>query len=261
MATVADRFDNWAKGELRWESQVNKEVLLVWFNKWFQKFQKMLLEYASGLAQTATRYHTITEGTDTYEFPLWISNVEDFYSIIQLRVAYDVDDNWIPLYKVCKPINLSDYNIIPEHNVKKNNEIVAQGWQQIWAPFIWDRISQDSPRYTWVDKKHIKIYPTPTKRVTNGVCLSYNFISKPLTYNQVWWSSKIDVEDLSVPRYFMDAIGSYLSYKLHQAENPELAASYYESYRETLHNNIYWFNRDQRKIEEEPANLRYFYCG
>jgi hypothetical protein len=35
---------------------------------------------------------------------------------------------------------------------------------------------------------------------------------------------------------------------------------YYQEFKETLHNNIYGLSRDQRPIEEERADLSYFYC-
>lgn len=61
---------------------------------------------------------------------------------------------------------------------------------------------------------------------------------------------------LGLPRYFLDVIDDYMSYRLIEAENPELAGSYYQTFINTLHNNIYGLNRDQRPVEEEFANLR-----
>lgn len=57
----------------------------------------------------------------------------------------------------------------------------------------------------------------------------------------------------------MDAIEDYMSYRLFQAENPELAGTYYQQFINTVHNNIYGLNRDQRAVEEEFANLRSLY--
>lgn len=37
----------------------------------------------------------------------------------------------------------------------------------------------------------------------------------------------------------MDAIEDYMSYKLVEIENPEMAGMYLATFRETLHNNIY----------------------
>lgn len=64
---------------------------------------------------------------------------------------------------------------------------------------------------------------------------------------------------LGLPRYFLDVIDDYLSYRLIEAENPELAAMYYQTFEKTLHDNIYGLNRDQRPVEEEFANLRSLY--
>lgn len=258
MVTIADRLDDRKTSEIRWNSQVNNKVLLTWFNKWFHIFQKYLLEYASGQASTSIRFNNITKGQDEYEFPLGISNVEDFYSIIQLRVAYKTDKYWNPLYRVCKPINFWDYNINPLKNTTVDWKIKIQGWRQIWAPIIWDKISMRSPRYVFISKNKIKIFPTPIENVSKGMTLAYNFIERPLSYNDVWWNSPKSVEDLNVPRYFMDAIDDYLSYQLYLKENPELAAPYYQTFITTLHDNIYGLNKDQRKIEEEFMNTYYF---
>lgn len=56
----------------------------------------------------------------------------------------------------------------------------------------------------------------------------------------------------------MDAIEDYMTYKLMDIENPEIAMTYFQLFKETLHNNIYWLNRDQRPVEEELADLSYY---
>jgi hypothetical protein len=48
---------------------------------------------------------------------------------------------------------------------------------------------------------------------------------------------------------------------LYLKENPELAEPYLVTFQTTLHDNIYWLNRDQRYSEENFANLSYFYKG
>lgn len=73
----------------------------------------MILEYVSGKQNVSTIFANIEAGEQEYELPLGVAGVPDFYSIIQLRVAYKTDKNEVPLYRVCKPINLSDYNIKP----------------------------------------------------------------------------------------------------------------------------------------------------
>lgn len=100
---------------------------------------------------------------------------------------------------------------------------------------------------------HIRIFPTPDKTVTGAISLNFNYINKPIT------DASTNEDMLGLPWYFLDVIDDYLSYRLIQAENPELAASYYQTFIETLHNNIYGLNRDQRPVEEEFANLRPLY--
>ena len=97
---------------------------------------------------------------------------------------------------------------------------------------------------------HIRIFPTPDKTVTGAISLNFNYINKPIT------DPTTDENMLGLPRYFLDAIEDYMSYRLIEAENPELAANYYSTFTQTLHNNIYGLNRDQRPVEEEFANLR-----
>lgn len=251
MATVQTRLQNWALEELRWASQVNNNVLLAWYNKGLQIFQKTILEYVSGIQNVSSIFKDIDKDVADYTLPMWDAWIPDFYSIIQLRVAYHTDKNWNPIYRVCKPINLSDYNIRPTNNVYEDNELKQQWWQQIWAPAIWGKISELHPRYMFTSKNTIKIYPTPTEDVENWLSLNYNFIEQPVALNT-------DESLLNLPRYFFDAIEDYLTFRLYQAENPEMAQRYYQQFEQTLNDNIYGLNKDKRPIEEGFANTTYF---
>ena len=254
MATVKDRIDNWATSEVRGDNQINYSVLLQWYNKGLHIFQKYLLEYASWLLNTAVRFRNIEKGKDEYEFPLWVQNVEDFYSIIQLRVAYKADKHWHPQYRVCQPIDFWEYNIQPLKNYPDTWDVEIQGGQQIWGPSLWKAISMENPRYIFINKNKIKIFPTPIEDVSMWLTLAYNFMEKPveLTTNE---------DDLNLPWYFFDAIDDYLTYMLYLKENPDMAEIYLQTFQTTLHDNIYWLNRDQRYSEENFANLSYFYKG
>lgn len=252
MAQVKDRFESWRTSEVRGKAQVNNSVLVQWYNKGLRIFQKYLLEYASGLLNTSVRFQNIEKGKDEYVLPLGIENVQDFYSIIQLRVAYKRNKQRNPIYKVCLPINFGDYNIQPLKNYPTEGDVKIQGWQQTGWPVIWKRISMQDPRYVFIDKNHIKIFPTPIEDVPMGLSLAYNFIEKPVT-------ETTEENNLNLPRYFFDVIDDYLTYQLYLKENPELADVYLQTFQTTLHDNIYWLNRDQRKLEEEFANLSYFY--
>lgn len=254
MATVKDRIDKWAIAELRWEDQINYDVLVAWYNKGLHTFQKYLLEYASWLLNTSVRFSNIVKGQDEYPLPLGLANVQDFYSIIQLRVAYKVDKNGNPIYKICKPIDFGEYNINPLKNYPQTGDVKQQGWRQTWAPYIQNQISENTPRYIFISKDKIKIFPTPTQDVNMWLTLAYNFIEKDVTKNT-------NENDLNLPWYFFDAIDDYMTYQLYLKENPESAAIYLQTFQETLHDNIYWLNRDQRPTEEEFANLSYFYKG
>ena len=252
MATVKDRIDNWATLEIRWDTQINYNIVLKWYNKWLHIFQKYLLEYASGLLNTSVRFNNIVKWQDEYEFPLWIQNVEDFYSIIQLRVAYKLDKYWQPVYKVCRPIDFGEYNIRPLKNIPNTGDVEIQGGQQIWEPALWKRISMENPRYVFINKNKIKIFPTPIENVSMWMSLAYNFMEKPVELNT-------DENTLNLPWYFFDVIDDYMSYMLYLKENPEIAEPYLQTFQTTLHDNIYWLNRDQRASEENFANLSYFY--
>lgn len=239
MATVRARLQNWALEEIRWATQVNEDVLVAWYNKWLQIFQKSVLEYVSWMQNVANIVRDITAWQSEYSLPLGTAWVPDFYSIIQLRVAFR-EKNWLPIYKVCTLINPSDYNINPAN------------WTQIWEPIIWKRISKRNPRFTFVAKDTIKIYPTPDENVENWLALSYNYINKPV-------SATTDEDTLNLPWYFFDAIEDYMTFRLYQAENPEMAQWYYDQFNNTLHDNIYWLNKDKRPVDEWFADLRYFY--
>ena len=252
MATVKNRIDNWATSEIRGDTQINYNVVLQWYNKGLHIFQKYLLEYASWLLNTSVRFRSIEKGKDEYEFPLGIDNVNDFYSIIQLRVAYKLDKHWHPLYRVCQPIDFWEYNIQPLKNYPTTWDVEIQGWQQIEWPYIWKRISMLNPRYVFISKNKIKIFPTPIEDIPMWLSLAYNFMEKPVTLNT-------DENNLNLPRYFFDAIDDYMSYMLYLKENPETADIYLQTFQTTLHDNIYWLNRDQRYSEENFANLSYFY--
>lgn len=216
-----------------------------------------MLEYVSGKQNLANAVQDISEWVSEYSLPLNEELAPDFYSIIQLRVAYKADKNGIPIYRVCKQINLTDYNIRPDN------------WRQIWEPMVWDRISKRNPKFTFVDKNHIKIYPTPTEDVDNWLALSYNYMTRSISYNDAFWvwdddnnvwiHEPIDISTLNLPWYFFDAIEDYITFRLYQAENPEMAQWYYQQFENTLHDNIYWLNKDKRPIDEWFADLRYFY--
>ena len=148
---------------------------------------------------------------------------------------------------MCDHISLADYNITPKG-------------KSAGEPLIRRRITKLSPRYTFINKReddkvqaHIRIFPTPDVSITGGISLNFNYINKPIT------NSATEEDKLGLPRYFLDVIDDYMSYRLFQAENPELAASYYSTFMNTLHNNIYGLNRDQRPVEEEFATLRSLY--
>ena len=254
MATISNMYSNWCLEELRWSSQVNQSVWLAWFKKWLLIFQKMILEYVSGMQNTSSVMQDIVKDQSTYSLPLWETGIPDFYSIIQLRVAYKNDKNGNPIYRVCKPINLSDYNINPSNNTYDWTKLVAQWGRQRWKPMVWWRISRVNPRYTFVDKDTIKIFPTPTEDLENGIFLNYNYIEDVDGVEM-----NTDVGSLNLPRYFFDAIEDYITFRLYQAENPEQAQWYYQQFEQTLHDNIYWLNKDKRPVDEWFADLRYFY--
>lgn len=246
MATIEDMYDSWCTEEVRWWNQVNKKVWLSWFNKWYLTFQKMVLEFVSWKQNVANAIKDIRAWVSEYSLPLGALNTPDFYSIIQLRVAFKANKDWMPLYRVCKQINLTDYNIRPTDG------------RQIWEPIVWNKISKRSPRFTFVDKDTIKIYPTPDLDVDNGLALSYNYMGRSISYDEAFWDNKIDIETLNIPWYFFDAIDDYLTFRLYQAENPELATYYKQQFIETLHDNIYWLNKDKRPVDEDFANTSYF---
>ena len=255
MATIQSMYNNWCLEELRGETQVNQSVWLAWFKKWLLVFQKMVLEYVSGMQNTASVIKDIEKDNAVYELPLWEAWKPDFYSIIQLRVAYATDKNGNPLYRVCKPISLTDYNIRPTNNTyDANDKLVAQWGRQRGEPMVWGRISRRNPKYVFVDKDHIKIFPTPTQDVENWMFLNYNYMED---IDGVTMNTNID--NLNLPRYFLDAIDDYITFRLYQAENPEMAQWYYQQFENTLHDNIYWLNKDKRPIDEWFADLRYFY--
>lgn len=247
MATVQDRINQWRKGELRGASQVNMEVALNRYNKGLLKFQKELLEYVANNGLTTSVVLDTEANRDTYSLPFEFSGqgiTSDFYSIAQLRVAYD-ENNDHPAYRVCTAINIADYNMTPKGH-------------SIWEPMILRRISAHHPRYSFVSvyedgktQTHIKLYPTPKKSITGGISLTFNYVTEPVSLNT-------NEDKIGLPRYFLDAVEDYLSYRLMQAENPELAGQYYQNFITTLHDNIYGMNRDKRPVEEEFADFYFF---
>ena len=309
MGTIKEMYDNWCLEELRWASQVNEKVWLAWFNKGMLIFQKMILEYVSWKQSTSVTYADIKMDTDEYPLPEFdaIEHIQDFYSIVQLRVAYHTTKSWNPMYRVCKPIDFSDYNLAPalntyekhvlidetwdyvESNFAKDSEgkyiyeyvneqeldendkpmyrLVERGWVQRGGPHIWNRVSEMHPRFIFVptlDKttnkfsNSIKIFPTPLKDVDRWLTLTFNFVQRPIDYADAFSSSSVDLATLNLPWYFFDAIDDYITFRLYQAENPEMAQWYYQQFDQTLHDNIYGLNKDKRPIEEDFANTSYF---
>lgn len=245
MATVQTRINSWKTGEIRWASQVNNSVALNWYNRWLKIFQKNLLEYVANQLQITEDVKPIVAGENEYTLPFnatldtWIS--ADFYSIAQLRVAYKTDKNGYPCYRVCEPINIGDYNLTHKGH-------------SIGEPYIWKRISKTHPRYMFVGKNKVRIFPTPDQWVSNWFHLTFNYITRDV-------ASDTDESDLGLPAYFLDAVEDYLTYRLYNAENPELAMIHYQRFIDTIHDNIYGLNRDQRPVEEEFADLRWLYIN
>lgn len=303
MATVEDRYNNWCLEELRWSSQVNQNVWLAWYNKWLQIFQKMILEYVSGKQSTSVSYADIVADQDEYPLPVFdsVEHIEDFYSIVQLRVAYHQTKAGNPIYRVCSPIDFSEYNLAPALNTYKKHVLIDESWDyedasnwatdangnyiyeyvneqvfnaddkplyklverggsQRWKPYIWETVSESRPRYVFVPtvdsngkySSSIKIFPTPLKDVPRGLTLTFNFVQQPIT------NIKTDEAKLNLPRYFFDVIEDYITFRLYQAENPEMAQWYYQHFDNTLHDNIYWLNKDKRPVDEWFANTTYF---
>lgn len=256
MATVGQRLDSRATEEVRWANQVNEDILLSWYKKWLLQFQKTVLEYVSWQQNTSHVFKNIEKWKDQYNLPLGAAWVPDFYSIIQLRVAYHTDKHGLPIYRVCKLINFGDYNINPLKNYPETGDVKIQWGRQKEAPYIRDRISEMNPRFVFVDKDHIKIFPTPKEDITNGITLTYNYIDKIEEID-----TDTDEDSLNLPWYFFDAIEDYMTFRLYQAENPEMAQWYYQQFEKTLNDNIYWLNKDKRPVEESFANLRWFYIN
>ena len=239
MGTVQNRIEQWKLSELRGASQVNNNVCLAWYNQWFRIFQKYLLEYIANQLQTQSIVQDINAWQSEYSLPFWETDWHDFYSIAQLRIAYD-EKNSIPTYKICEALSITDYNINPTT------------WKQmLWCPNIYKRITKRTPRYEFISKNKIKIYPTPDKNVENWFNMTFNYMNVDVALNT-------DEGNLNVPRYFLDVIDDYLSYRLFLAENPELAEIYYKNFMDALHDNIYWLNRDQRPVEEWFWDFRFF---
>lgn len=237
------------------------------------QFQKAILQYVSGKQSTNVIIKDITKDVDQYRLPEYdaLHNVQDFYSIVQLRVAFHTDKNWNPIYRVCEPINFGDYNISPMRNVWDGDKLRARWGVQKWEPYVWDTISEITPKYIFVPKyedgayhNDIKIFPTPTENVAMWLNLTYNFIQRPITYEQAFptnESNSLDEGKLNLPWYFFDAIEDYITFRLYQAENPELATYYRQQFEQTLNDNIYGLNKDKRPVDESFANLRGFYIN
>lgn len=306
MATIQQMYNNWCKEELRSWGQVNQWVWLAWFNKWLLIFQKMILEYVSGKQSTSVVYDDIVADKDQYALPIFDeeNHVEDFYSIVQLRVAYHKTKAGNPIYRVCKPIDFSEYNLAPALNTYKKHvlidptgeyekdnflkedgkyvyefvheqefndqwkplyKLVERGGRQRGEPFIWGRVSEVFPRYIFVPRlengvyhNDIKIFPTPLKDVERGLTLTYNFVQQPIDETEAFSSNSVELGTLNLPRYFFDAIEDYITFRLYQAENPEMAQWYYQQFESTLHDNIYGLNKDKRPVDENFANTTYF---
>lgn len=211
------------------------------------------MEYVANQGQVTAVTLNTEAGRDTYALPFDFDIkgdeqapfLTDFYSITQIRVAYEEKKGY-PVYRTCELIDIADYNISPDG-------------KSIGDPMIRRRISKLTPRYTFMNKfeggkvqTHIRIFPTPDKTITAGISLNFNYINKKIT------NASTEESMLGLPRYFLDAIEDYMTYRLIDIENPEIAEGYYQKFITTLHNNIYGLNRDQKPVEEEMADLSYY---
>ena len=206
-----------------WYNELKKKLISIWRNNLFSD--------QIWIKTTAWQnVYTVPLGTtDTRP----ANGLKDFVSVIQLEVAYRLDSRTnMPVYHVCEQVMAEEFS--------------DERWEKQW---------KGKPRYEFLGKNQIVIFPTPT--------VSLNQTGKEwikLRYN--YWEEDIDANtlesDINMPFYLLDTLDFYLDYRLKRHETDKANAQIeYQEWLNEIQVALGMINtRDSRPVKEVFLDTR-----
>lgn len=234
--TMRDRFREWRTSRTRSEKQITDELGMIWMKEWYNELKKKLISIGRNNLFSDQIGLNIHAYQSTYTLPMWTTDTrptggyKDFVSVIQMEVAYRKDSRTNqPVYHVCREV------MAEEFSDKKRS-----------------RQSKCKPRYEFLGKNQIVIFPTPTENIANGIKLRYNYWEQEIT-----WSTK--EKDINLPFYLIETMDMYLDYRLKWHETSrEQAQIEYDLWGKEIENALWMINnRDSRPVIEQFLDTRF----
>ena len=233
--TMSMRFEEWRTSRTRWPKQVSDDLGAIWMKEWYNELKKKLISiWRNNLFSDQIWINTVA-GQNVYTLPMGTTDTrptggyKDFVSVIQMEVAYRLDPRTnLPVYHVCEQV------MAEEFSDKK-----------------WSRQSPRKPRFEFLWKNQIVIFPTPKLWITNGIKLRYNYWEEDI-------SGTTKEADINLPYYLIDTLDYYLDFRLKRHETDRANAQVeYEMWGKEILIALGMLNtRDSRPVKEVFLDTR-----
>ena len=233
--TINMRFQEWRTSRARSEKQITDALGVIWMKEWYNELKKKLISIGRNNLFSDQIGLAIHANQSTYTLPMWTTDTrptgwfKDFVSVIQIEVGYEKDPHTnLPKYHVCEQVKAEEYS---DEKRKETPE--------------------DKPKYEFLWKDEIVIFPTPKHNLANGIKIRYNYWEEEIT-----WSTK--EKDLQLPFYLIDTLDMYLDYRLKWHETTrEQAQIEYDLWGKEIEMALWMINnRDSRAVKETFLDLR-----
>lgn len=237
---MQDRFEEWRTSRTRWAKQITDSLGTLWMKEWYNELKKKLISiWRSNLFSDQIGIKT-TAWQNVYTLPLGTTDtrpangLKDFVSVIQLEVAYDLDQRtWLPKYHVCQQVMAEEFS--------------DERWSKQW---------KGKPKYEFYGKNQIVIFPTPTINLDQigkeWIKIRYNYWEQDIT-------TSTTEADINLPFYLINTMDMYLDFRLKRHETDRANAQIeYDMWWKEVENALGILNnRDSRPVVEQFLDVRF----
>lgn len=233
--TLLNRFQEWRTSRTRSEKQISDTLGIIWMKEWYNELKKKLISiWRNNLFSDQIGINTVT-GQNVYTLPMGttdtrpVNGLKDFVSVIQMEVAYKLNPRTnLPVYHVCQQVMAEEF-----------------------SDRKWSRQSTCKPRYEFLGKNQIVIFPTPKVWITDGIKLRYNYWEEEIT-------NTTKEKDINLPFYLIDTLDMYLDFRLkrHETDRANAQIEYDMWGKEVLTALGMLDTRDSRPVVEEFLDTR-----
>lgn len=234
--TMWNRFNEWRTSRTRWPKQITDDLGTLWMKEGYNELKKKLISiWRNNLFSDQIGISTVA-WQNVYTLPLGttdtrpVNGMKDFVSVIQMEVAYRVDSRTnLPVYHVCEQVMAEEFS-----DRKRARQ------------------PQYKPRFEFLGKNQIVIFPTPKIAITDGIKIRYNY-----------WEEDIDINtkesDINLPFYLIDTLDYYLDFRLKRHETDRASAQIeYEMWEKEILTALGMLNtRDSRPVKEIFLDTRF----